>query len=150
MTTTAGDAIWFDNMLMEVLLPAAATGGTISILEQTHFRGYATPVHRHGREDQTVYVLTGGITAWLDGEERSVKAGELVHLPRGRSHAFRVDEDGTRLLEINTPGGFEEFHAEVGQPAAERGLPERRPLDIAKMVAVASAYDCEILGPPRT
>jgi quercetin dioxygenase-like cupin family protein len=150
MTTTAGDTIWFDNMLMEVLLPASDTGGTISILEQTHVRGYGTPVHRHDREDQTVYVLAGAITAWLDDDERTVRAGELIHLPRGRAHAFRVDEDGTRLLEINTPGGFEEFHAEAGEPAAGRRLPDPRPPDLATMVAIASTYDCEILGPPPT
>jgi quercetin dioxygenase-like cupin family protein len=144
----AGDAIWFDNMLMRVLVPASASGGTISVIEQVHFRGYSTPVHEHAREDQTLYVLSGSITAQVGGCEQRVAAGEAVHLPRSVPHVFRVDEDDTRLLEINTPGGFEAFHAAAGEPAADLRLPERRPSDIEKMVRLAGEFGCTILGPP--
>ena len=148
MTATAGNAIWFDNMLMRVLVSATETGGTVSVIEQTHFHGHATPVHEHSREDQTLYVLSGSITAWLGDDERTVSAGEAVHLPRGVPHAFRVETEGTRLLEINTPGGFEEFHAAAGSPATELRLPERQEPNIDQMAAVAAQHGCAILGPP--
>ena len=151
-TDAPGNLYWFDGFLMEVLLPAEATDGRISVCEQHHREGYGTPVHRHDVEDQTLHVLEGAITAWLgEGEERTERrfaAGESVFLPRGVVHAFRVDEPDTRLLEINTPGGFEGFHIEAGDPAPERRLPDPAPPDMQRLVDAATAYRCEVLGPP--
>ena len=124
--------------------------GTISVLEQWHVAGYSPPTHRHTREDQTLYVIAGSITARLGDEERRVGAGEAVFLPRGIPHTFRIDEDGTRLLEINTPGGFERFHIEAGEPATEMRLPDPTPPDVAHMAAVAATHDCELVGPPMS
>lgn len=151
MTGSAG-LYWFDGMLMDVLLPADATGGSLSICEQTHPAGYGTPIHVHENEDQTLVVLAGAITAWLDpsGEstEISLGPGDTVFLPRRIPHAFRVDAEGTRVLEINTPGGFENFHIDAGEPAPERRLPDPSEPDIQKLVTVGAEYGCEILGPP--
>lgn len=146
---------WFDGFLMDVKLPATATDGRISVCEQLHRRGYGTPVHVHEREDQTLYVLAGGITAWLDPNneqgdctEQTLQTGDAVFLPRGVPHAFRVDAEGTRLLEINTPGGFENFHIDAGAPATERRLPDPQPPDIEKLMRVGAVYGCQVTGPP--
>lgn len=150
-----GDLHWFDGFLMDVRLPATETDGTISVCEQHHPLGYGTPVHVHEREDQTLYVLAGSITAWLDpngdhgdSTERTLTSGDAIFLPRGVAHAFRVDAEGTRLLEINTPGGFENFHIEAGEPATERRLPDPQPPDIEKLVRVGADYGCQVTGPP--
>jgi quercetin dioxygenase-like cupin family protein len=147
-TIAPTDDIWFDQMLLRVLVPASATGGTVSVVEQLHRQGYGTPTHVHSREDQTLYVLSGAITADLGGERRRLVAGEAVFLPRGVAHAFRVEEEGTRLLEINTPGGFEEFHRDGGEPAPRFELPPVAEPDIPRMVAAAEAHGCAIVGPP--
>jgi hypothetical protein len=85
-------------------------------------------VHVHEREDQTLVVLAGAITAWLDplgaSTSHALRIGDAVFLPRGVAHAFRVDAEGTRLLEINTPGGFGGFHIDAGEPATEERLPD--------------------------
>lgn len=142
--------IWFDNMLMRVLLDRDATGGRLSVLEQWHFEGYSPPTHVHRDEDQTLYVLAGSVTARLGESETTLRAGQAVFLPRGTPHCFRVEEEGTRLLEINTPGGFERFHIEAGEPATEHRLPEFRPPDVERLVGVGAAHGCEIIGPPMT
>ena len=143
---------WFDGFLMKVLVDADDTGGALSICEQRHPVGYGTPVHVHGREDQTLHVLEGRITAWLgEGDapsERVLVAGDTVFLPRSVPHAFRVDAEGTRLLEINTPGGFEGFHIDAGEPATEERLPDPGPPDMDRLMRVAPLYDCQVLGPP--
>ena len=148
----SGDLYWFDGFLLDVKLPAEATEGRISVCEQLHPLGYGTPVHVHEREDQTLYVLAGAITAWLDpngdSTELTLRVGDTVFLPRGVPHAFRVDAGGTRLLEINTPGGFENFHIDAGEPATERRIPDPQPPDIEKLVRVGGDYGCQVLGPP--
>ena len=160
MTTTdatapaaTDDLYWFDGFLMKVLVRAEDTNGSLSVCEQRHPLGYGTPVHVHEREDQTLYVIDGSITAWLDplGDEPTeltVSAGESVVLPRGVPHAFRVDAEGTRLLEINTPGGFEGFHIDAGAPAPEDRLPDPAPPDFEKLMRVGAEYGCQVLAPP--
>ncbi|MEZ5374588.1 MAG: hypothetical protein R2704_18090 [Microthrixaceae bacterium] len=85
-----------------------------------------------------------------DGErtEHVVTAGDTVFLPRGVAHAFRVDADDTRLLEINTAGGFEGFHIAAGEPATHPGLPEPGEPDLEALVRHAGDYACRIVGPP--
>lgn len=147
-----GNKYWFDGFLMEVLISAADSDGSLSVCKQTHREGYGTPVHLHEREDQTLHVLHGRITAWLDpmGDrtEQVVGEGEAVFLPRGVPHAFRVDEEGTQLLEINTPGGFEGFHIAAGEAAIHDGLPEPSAPDIEKLMRHGADYACQVQGPP--
>ena len=151
-STSTADLYWFDGFLMKVMLRAEDTGGQVSVCEQRHPVGYGTPVHVHGREDQTLVVLDGAITAWLDPNGQSTEctltAGDTVFLPRGIPHAFRVDAEGTRILEINTPGGFENFHIDAGEPAAEDRFPDPAPPDIEKLMRVGAEYGCQVLGPP--
>ncbi len=147
-----GDLHWFDGFLLKVVVPAEATGGQLSVCEQRHPVGYGSPVHVHEREDQTLVVLEGAITAWSDpsgnATERTLGPGDSVFLPRGVPHAFRVDAEDTRLLEINTPGGFEKFHIDAGEPADEERLPDPAPPDLDKLMRVAADYGCQVLGPP--
>lgn len=46
------------------------------------------PLHRHDRHALTVLVLRGDGAMSIDGEERLVGAGSLIHVPRGSVHAF--------------------------------------------------------------
>lgn len=152
-TNPTGTRFWFDSQIMEVLVSAQDTGGRLSILRQTLVGGYAPPVHVHEREDQTLHVLEGSMTAWLNPTsemttEVQLEAGDSVFLPRGIPHAFKVGDDGARLLEINTPGGFEHFHLDAGDEATHDGLPEQAPPDIERMARCAADYECTILGPP--
>ena len=154
-TNPTGTKFWFDSQIFEVLVSAEDTGGTMSLLRQELVPGYAPPTHVHEREDQTLYVLEGSITAWLDPNgddhtELSLSAGESVHLPRGVAHAFKAGDQGAKLLEINTPGGFEQFHVEAGIEAPEVRIPDPTEPDIPKLVAAIGPYDAEFVGPPMS
>ncbi len=70
-------------------------------------------------------------------------------LPVGLPHTFLVGSDEPlRALQITTPSGFEDFAADVGQPAAERRLPEPGPIDPAALGHAAAQHAIELLGPP--
>ena len=152
-TNPTGTIFWFDSQVLEVLVSAQDTDGRLSILRHRLVPGYAPPVHVHEREDQTLNVLEGSMTAWLDpgGDaptEVTLGAGDSVFLPRGVPHAFKIGDEGARILEINTPGGFEHFHLDAGDEATHDGIPEQRPPDIERMARCAADYGCTILGPP--
>lgn len=62
------------------------------------------PPHRHRRSDETIYVLEGEGDLLLDREWLPIRAGMLVHVPRGVAHAFvNRAEGGTLALSTFTP-----------------------------------------------
>lgn len=77
-------------------------------------RALAAPVHRHNREDEYSYVLTGKMGALLGDEVLTAGPGDLVFKPRGQWHTFwNAGEEPCRILEMISPAGFERFFAEL-------------------------------------
>ncbi len=89
-------------------------------------RALAAPLHRHSREDEYSYVLTGRMGALLGDDVVYAETGDLVHKPRDQWHTFwNAGDEPCRILEIIAPGGFEGFFDELvdagasGPPALE-------------------------------
>jgi hypothetical protein len=53
---------------------------------------------------------------------------------------WRVGQGGAKLLQITSPAGFEQFAAELGEPAASPTLPAPAAPDIPRLLAVATKY----------
>ena len=143
-----GEALWFFGGLATFKASSEQTGGRFSITEQTYPGGMATPLHVQPEDDETFYVLEGDLTFYLeDGQPLSASAGSFVHLPAGTAHAYRVDSQTARLLNITTPQ-HEAFFRAAGDPARERTLPPQAPPDMDRVTAAAEEHGVEILGPP--
>ena len=139
------ERIAFMGEVVTVRLDAAASSGTLSLLEHAMPRGLATPLHVHPHEDEALLVLAGELTVPVCGAEQAAAAGDAVWLPRGVPHAFRVDADGATVLAITTPGGHETFFRAAGDPGG--GVPAGPP-DPERMERAAALAGIEILGPP--
>ena len=144
------EAIAFLGEVCAIRLTSEQTGGAVAVLEHLLPHGMATPLHRHAREDELFYVLEGQITVWMDDAHNGAIAGDVVWLPRGRAHAFRVDSEHARVLGLSLPGGHEQFFRLAGEPAGELDLAAvgTVPPDMDRMADAAAAADVEILGPP--
>jgi mannose-6-phosphate isomerase-like protein (cupin superfamily) len=99
-------------------------------------RALAAPLHRHSREDEYSFVLEGRIGALLGEEEVLAEVGDLVFKPRGQWHTFwNAGDQPARILEIISPGGFEQAFREMHALGDE--------LDPEKMTVIAARYGCE-------
>ena len=138
---------------MRVQVSTEETEGRVSVMEQWAPANWSPPTHVHSKEDQVLYILEGEITAQLggpDGPTTLVKAGESVFLPRQVPHCFLTGPEGAKLLEINTPGGFEQFHVDAGIEAPEVRIPDPTKPDIPKLVEAIAPYEAEFVGPPMS
>jgi len=89
------------------------------------------------------FILAGEVEFWVAGETRYAKAGEMLMVPKGTEHCFRIIGDApARMLTIMTPGGFEQFFVEV----ASENL--RIPQDMVRISEIGVKYDLEFTGPP--
>lgn len=147
-----GQAFWYLDALAQIKAPAAATGGQVSVGEHTLPHRSSPPLHVHAREDEAWYVLEGTITYQVGNETLVAEAGSFVWAPRGIPHSFRTDSPTARLLTICVPGGFEDFFAAIGRPAATLTLPPapEGPPDMQVILGHSQAYGCEIVGPPMS
>jgi quercetin 2,3-dioxygenase len=126
-------AILIDS-LFTVLLSADATEGQFGVFTLDAPKGDAIPAHKHGTHHEIFYVVRGAVTVFLDDEEgkrqvRELGVGDFGYVPAGIVHAYKVNEDETRVLGVST-AGFERFFATLGEPtdadhypASPLGLP---------------------------
>jgi mannose-6-phosphate isomerase-like protein (cupin superfamily) len=146
-----GEALWFLGTLATVKAGGPQTRGRLTVVEIVHPTGFAPPLHRHLEEDEAFYVLAGSARFTGDGETFDAGPGDFVLLPAGLPHTFLVGADEPlRALQITTPGGFEDFAAEVGEPARRHELPAPGPVDVERLGHAAARHQIEILGPPPT
>jgi quercetin dioxygenase-like cupin family protein len=61
-----------------------------------------TAVHRHPHEQMTL-VLQGRVRFTIEGEERIVEAGDVVHLPSNVEHGATMLDQEVVLVDIFTP-----------------------------------------------
>ena len=71
--------------------------------------GDEPPIHTHTREDETLYVLEGTITAYVGDQRIDVEAGSYAALPKDVPHGLSVRGDEARLLMTLEPAGAEYF-----------------------------------------
>lgn len=151
-TATEGQrAYWLFADLAIVHLSGDQTGGRFSLIEWLMPPDDMTPLHVHRRDSQTIYVLEGEVTSYLPGSSRVCGPGEFIHHPAGVPQTHRVTSEGpARVLDINSPAGFDEFVAAAGEAAGELTLPlppDASP-DFERLAALAAEHGLEILGPP--
>ncbi len=106
------------------LINSAEAAGRFSLIE--HWvppYTLAAPLHRHSREDEFSLVLHGRLGVQLDDRLVTAETGDVVFKPREQWHTFwNPGDTECRLVEIITPGGFEEMFKEMAaDPAALTG-----------------------------
>ncbi|TFV86671.1 cupin domain-containing protein [Blastococcus sp. CT_GayMR20] len=111
-------------------------------LVEEEFWADTTPLHTHTAAEEAFYVLSGEVTAWMDGAETLLRPGAFLLVPRGTPHALRrVSDDAVRMLTLVTPAGLEEFFAAVVREGEEALL-----ADPDRLVELAASYGTEIVG----
>ena len=93
------------------------TSGRFSVVHhQLPPRTLAAPLHRHHREDEHSYVLTGTFGALLGDDVVTAERGAWVFKPRGQWHTFwNAGDTPCEIIEVISPGGFEITFANCAQ-----------------------------------
>jgi mannose-6-phosphate isomerase-like protein (cupin superfamily) len=103
------------------MIDATDVDGRFSILQHLFPpRALAAPLHMHTREDEWSFVLEGRIGAVLGETEVVGEVGDLIWKPRNQWHTFwNAGDTPARVLEIISPGGFEESFREMHNAGGE-------------------------------
>ena len=126
LTALEGERADFPGLGSRYVLRGYKTDGRFAVIEHTiPPRTLAAPTHVHENEDEYSFVLTGTMGAEIGDETVTAEPGDLVAKPRGVPHAFwNPGDTETRVLEIISPAGFEQFFADLAPLLAVDGEPD--------------------------
>jgi quercetin dioxygenase-like cupin family protein len=93
----------------ELKIVGEQADGDWAVVELRVLAGNEPPIHTHTREDETLYLLEGSITAFVGDQRIDVEAGSYAALPKDVPHGFKVRGDAARLLVTLQPAGAEYF-----------------------------------------
>ncbi|MCP3696193.1 MAG: cupin domain-containing protein [Planctomycetaceae bacterium] len=111
---------------------------------EVELEGDGPPLHIHNAEDESFYVLEGGMILQVGDRRINATAGSFVFVPRGTIHTFaRAGQQPARFLVTYSPAGFEHFFDE----AVDLDVTDTEAY-VAKADALAEKYKMEIVGPP--
>lgn len=110
-----GSEIVIGPARMTVKTAAGSEG--LFIAEHTFPPGFAGPgLHHHPEMAHAFYVLEGRVRFSVNGTESIGEPGTFVYVAPKVIHAFGSGGDlPARVLEINVPGGFDRYYAELAR-----------------------------------
>lgn len=111
--------LWVMGLKINFLATRLETGGQFTIVEvgiAPH--GDGPPPHAHVEMDELFYVIEGQVAFVIGDQTQIASPGDAVFIPHGTRHTFaNVGDTPARLIDIHTPGGFEDFFEEFGVDA---------------------------------
>jgi quercetin dioxygenase-like cupin family protein len=132
---------------MRFLMTGEQTDGAFCMFEVEKPAGGSTPPHIHLREEETMHMLEGEMTAVVDGTPYLLRAGDIIFLPRDLKHQIVDHSDRiARYILVCTPAGFDDFVLDAGEPwdESKRGAPPTLE-EINRLLAAAPKHGITIL-----
>ena len=117
------------------------TGGALAVFEYTGTAKGGPSLHLHETQDEIFYVLAGEYLFVVGDEQRQLKPGDTIFLPRRVPHTWTQLTDTGKLLYLLQPAGQMEnfFRARAGNAA---------PLSTAQRERLFRDHGMRYLGPP--
>ncbi|GAB5563245.1 MAG: hypothetical protein Wins2KO_03080 [Winogradskyella sp.] len=112
--------VWYigNTRKAEVIIKVAKSDSyepEISLLSERIPVGDAIPVHKHGNEEEFLFVQKGQIEIYLDDETHEGNAGDLIYVPRNTWHGFKNKGKEEVILFFGySPAGFEAYFRAIG------------------------------------
>ena len=116
------NSFWVGPNLFSFLAEANTMGGSYTLVEASSPPGAVIAPHTHTREDETVFMLGGELEVTVNDVVRLARPGDLVFMPRGGVHTFRVTSDvPAQVMVMFAPGGWRaRTDRSAGPPSASR------------------------------
>ena len=137
-------AYWVLGERATLQLTSEDTSGHFCLCTITSPPGGGPPAHAHRHCDKVFRVLDGRYEFLLGDHTQTVGPGTTVFVPRGTPHYYKnVGQSGGRFVSIHTPGGFERFVEEAGDPCTDPGAPAPAPA-VARAMSILDKHGMDV------
>jgi mannose-6-phosphate isomerase-like protein (cupin superfamily) len=127
--------------------PVEVSGNYDMVIGETAPKIPGPPPHFHSEMNELFMVLEGEMEFVIDGQPRTVRAGESVDLPSNLLHTFKnAGEVPCKWINIHSPKGFLSFFKDMGvtedeAEAFQKSVDEKV---INRVMQEAADYDMHI------
>jgi quercetin dioxygenase-like cupin family protein len=121
-----GDTVWLGTTKTSIKLDRARSRGSMFVAEHVFAPGFeGPPLHVHADMDHAFYVLEGQFRFVADGKVTIGGPGTFAFVARGTPHTWGNGADTpARALEINVPGGFEDYYRDLSMALGQGADPD--------------------------
>lgn len=75
------------------------------------------PVHKHGKEEEIIYIQNGDGLSVLDDQKYKVRVGSAAYVPKNTWHGLKnIGDCPLSMIFSFSPSGFENYFREIGVP----------------------------------
>ena len=130
-------AYWIGGQHQAVIAGGPETNDRYALSHSTIAVGSGALEHRHSREAESFYVITGKLRFSIDSQTVTLAKGDFLHAEPGLKYSFEALEP-TEVLILYAPAGLERFIEEAGlvdPDAYQRSIDEA-----GAVLAAAPAY----------
>lgn len=135
---------------LSITADAETTDGEYLVLDMLVPPMFENGLHTH-EQSEVFHVIDGEARLHVAGRNQVLGPGTSGYVPGGEAHGFaNQGDDVCRVIAVMTPGGAEGFFRAVGQPSADRSLPEPvEPTEemLRSVFETGQQYGFEFLGP---
>jgi quercetin dioxygenase-like cupin family protein len=137
--------LWLFGTRLRIVADRTTTGGQYDLIEGYFPPGAQTPLHRHTRYSEQLYVLEGEFTVWAGNNKVVLTPGESFLISPGTPHVVATLSDKpARGLVVAAPSGFARL-IEATATVDEQEAP-----DMELYERISAELGDELLGPPGT
>lgn len=138
-------SFWLFGNRLTIIADHTTTHGQYDLIEGYNPPGTMTPLHRHTRYSEQLYVLEGELTVWAGEKKLVLTPGESFLISPGIPHVVGVLSDQpARALVVAAPSSFARLIAATGT------ADETEAADMALFEQISAEIGDEFLGPPGT
>jgi quercetin dioxygenase-like cupin family protein len=147
------NSTWYKGILISQMAGPRDNEGAFDFVISKMRSGTEPPPHVHSREHEFMYLLSGMMRIYVDGQVSAVAAGECMFLPRGVPHAFLIDSKEIDIITLISPGGFLDAVNKMNIRAKRMELPadaetlKYATADLTETIKVFEQYGVRLLTP---
>lgn len=139
------ESFWFFGSHLTILADRTTTVGHYDLIEGYFPPGSQTPLHRHTRYWEHLYVIEGEFTVWAGRNKLVLSTGENFLIPVGIPYVVGALGDyPARGLVFAAPSAFARLITTVGTQE------KKETPDMELFERISAEIGDEILGPPGT
>ena len=152
MGSDSENYFWYLSSLATIQISAQSGADQLSVIEQRAPQGSSPLLHLHRAQDEIFYVLAGEFRLRIGDQEKRLKAGDFVLIPKGTPHTFRVEslEEG-HWLTITVGTDYENLVRALARPAERLDVPpsseDPSPENLLNLSLTADQFGIELVGP---
>ena len=137
--------LWLFGTRLTILADHTTTGGQYDLIEGYFPPGAQTPLHRHTRYSEQLYVLEGEFKVWAGENKMVLSPGDSYLISPSTPHVVAALSDKpAHGLVVAAPSAFARLIEATGT------VDETEPTDIALFEHISAEIGDEVLGPPGT